>query len=50
MFDLFDLFSAHQIHFQLFFKVIERGKFPNANSAFHLYLYIFGLYICLSEL
>ena len=25
---MFDLFSAHQIHFQLFFEVTERGKFP----------------------
>ena len=26
----FDLLSAHQIHFQLFFEVKKRGKFPNA--------------------
>jgi len=26
----FDLLSAHQIHFQLFFEVKKHGKFPNA--------------------
>ena len=36
---MFDLFSAHQIHFQLLFEVTERGKFPIANSILHLYLY-----------
>ena len=25
---MFDLLSAHQIHFQLFFEVTKRGKFP----------------------
>ena len=29
---MFDSFSAHQIHFQLFFEVTERGKFPNAKG------------------
>ena len=27
---VFDLLSAGQIHFQLFFEVTERGRFPNA--------------------
>ena len=27
---VYDVLSAHQIHFQLFFEVTERGKFPNA--------------------
>ena len=27
---VFDLLSAHQIHFQLFFEVKKRGKFLNA--------------------
>ena len=27
---VFDLFSTHQIHFQLFFEVKKRGQFPNA--------------------
>ena len=26
---VFDLLSAHQIHFQVFFEVTKRGKFPN---------------------
>ena len=31
---MFDLFSTHQIHFQLFFEVAERGKYPNAYGDF----------------
>ena len=27
---VFVLLSAHQIHFQLFFEMKKRGKFPNA--------------------
>ena len=27
---VFDLLSAHKTHFQLFFEVKKRGKFPNA--------------------
>ena len=29
---VFDFLSAYQIHFQLFFEVKKRGKFPNAYS------------------
>ena len=31
---MFDLLPAHQIHFQLFFEVKKRGKFPNAYGDF----------------
>ena len=31
---MFDLLSAHQIHFPLFFEVKKRGKFPNAKGDF----------------